>query len=164
MRVMFSTLLISLLLATACNTNTRPAATGPENANTGDTVIFTTENIPFERKEVNPKPVKTYSETVKSFSTTDEFKVRLYETERTFKYLIKISYKQIEVEDTLRLPNFGIEPSVDIMKGDSIRPSCVLGFLDKENKFRESKLIYFKGNKLKVKVLKHYTVYQDDKE
>jgi len=100
-----------------------------------------------------------YEETVKSFETTDEFKVGLYETKQTFRYLIKISYKQLEVEDTLKVPDFGIPPSVEIVKGDSIRPSCIVGFLDKEKKFRESKLIYFKDNKLRVKILKYYAVY-----
>lgn len=166
MRTIYSTLIL-LLLVTACNTgndktieNKTDSPVASTNAN--DSVVFTTENIPFERTEVNPKPVKSYSETIKSFETTDEFKVRLYETKRTFKYVIKISYQQMEVEDTLRVPNFGIEPSVDIIKGDSIRPSCIIGFFDKEQKFRESKLVYFKGNKMKVKVLKHYAVYQSD--
>jgi hypothetical protein len=47
---------------------------------------------------------------------------------RTLKYLLKISYKQLEVTDTLRVPNFGILPIVEIKKGDSIRPSCIVGF------------------------------------
>jgi len=46
------------------------------------------------------------------------------------------------------------------MKGDSIRPSCIIGFLDKAQKFRESKLVYFADNKIKVKILKYYAVYQ----
>lgn len=130
--------------------------------NNKDSIVLTSDNISPERKNINSRPVKTYSETVKSFETTDQFKVDLYETEQTFKYLIKISYKQIEVKDTLRVPNFGIEPAVDIIKGDSIHPSCIVGFLDKEKKFRESKLIAFANNKLKVKVLKHYAVYQSE--
>ena len=64
--------------------------------------------------------------------------------------------------DTLRVPNFGIQPNVEIKKGDSVRPSCIVGFLDKEKKFRESKLIYFQGNKLRVRVLRYYAVYQSD--
>lgn len=157
--------LSALLLCTACNTGKeRPAGNadtaGTAMTTTPDSVRFTTENIPAERTTVNHKPVKQYTETVKSFATTDVFKVRLFETKRTFKYLIKIAYKEMNVEDTLRLPNFGTEPLVEIRKGDSIRPSCIVGFYDKEQKFRESKLIYFAGNKLKVKVLKHYTIYQ----
>jgi hypothetical protein len=140
----------------ACN------SAGNQVENNKDSIVLTSDNISPERKNINSRPVKTYSETVKSFETTDQFKVDLYETEQTFKYLIKISYKQIEVKDTLRVPNFGIEPAVDIIKGDSIHPSCIVGFLDKEKKFRESKLIAFANNKLKVKVLKHYAVYQSE--
>jgi len=166
MRTIYSTLFVFLLMA--CNTNDDKTAEnnnpGKAAENNGDSVVFTPDNISRERKNVNPKPVKSYTETINSFETTDEFKVRLYETKLTFKYLIKFSYKQMEVEDTLKIPNFGIQPSVDIIKGDSIRPSCIVGFFDKEKKFRESKLIYFKNNKLKLKVLKHYTVYQSDNE
>ncbi|MGN6354544.1 MAG: hypothetical protein ACTHLB_14225, partial [Parafilimonas sp.] len=140
----------------ACNS----AGTNPENQE--DSVVLTSDNIPLERENINPQPMKTYTETIKSFETTDEFKVGLYETRQTFRYLIKISYKQMEVEDTLRVPNFGTPPAVDIVKGDSIHPSCIVGFLDKEKKFRESKLIAFANNKLKVKVLKHYAVYQSE--
>lgn len=154
MRTIYSTLLILLLLA--CNAGIDETAENDGD----DSVVLTFDKIPAERKDINPQPVKTYSETIKSFETTDEFKVRVYETKLTFKYLIKISYKQLEVKDTLRVPNFGTQPSVEIIKGDSIRPSCIVGFLDKEKKFRQSKLVYFKDDKVKVKVLRHYAVYQ----
>ncbi len=154
MRTIYPFFLVFIL--SACNS----AGTNPENQE--DSVVLTSDNISLERENINLKPIKTYTETIKSFETTDEFKVALYETRQTFRYLIKISYKQMEVEDTLRVPNFGTPPAVDIVKGDSIHPSCIVGFLDKEKKFRESKLIAFANNKLKVKVLKHYAVYQSE--
>lgn len=154
MRTIYPFFLVFILAA--CNS----AGTNKENQE--DSVVFTSDNIPLERNNINPEPIKRYTETIKSFETTDEFKVALYETRQTFRYLIKISYKQMEVEDTLRVPNFGTPPAVDIVKGDSIHPSCIVGFLDKEKKFRESKLIAFANNKLKVKVLKHYAVYQSE--
>lgn len=154
MKIAYSTLLI--LLFAAC-------ASGHNENNGEDSVVLTSDNVPLERENINPNPVKYYHETVKSFETTDEFKVGLYETKQTFKYLIKISYKQIEVNDTLRVPNFGLSPAVEIIKGDSARPSCIVGFLDKDQRFKESKLIAFVNNKLKVKVLKYYAVYQDSK-
>lgn len=154
MRTIYPFFLVFVLAA--CNS----AGTNPENQE--DSVVLTSDHIPLERNNINPQPIKTYTETIKSFETTDEFKVGLYETRQTFRYLIKISYKQMEVEDTLRVPNFGTPPAVDIVKGDSIHPSCIVGFLDKEKKFRESKLIAFANNKLKVKVLKHYAVYQSE--
>jgi len=123
-----------------------------------DSVVYVTNKILETRSDINPKPVKTYSETVKSFETTDQFKVSLFETKETFNYLIKINYKNLEAEDTLRVPNFGEVPSVEIIKGDK-RPSCIVGFLDNNKQFRESKLIFFEDNKIEVHVLKHYGVF-----
>jgi hypothetical protein len=147
MKLFFSLLL--LLIFASCNT-------GSNGSSGGDSAVY--ENIPAERKEVNPNAVKTYAETVKSFETTDEFKVSLFETKLTFHYLIKIQYKNLDEEDTLKVPNFGIKPSVEIVKGDSIRPSCIVGFYDDKKQFRESKLVYFEDNSLGIKVLKHYAV------
>ena len=141
-----------IMLFLSCNTNTA------NNKNPEDSVVYTTDKISKTRSNINPKPVKTYSETVKSFETTDEFKVSLFETKETFNYLIKINYKNLEAEDTLRVPNFGEVPSVEIIKGDK-RPSCIVGFLDNNKQFRESKLIFFEDNKIEVHVLKHYGVF-----
>ena len=105
-------------------------------------MFITTSKIPEIRKTINPTAVKTYSETIKSFETTDEFKVSLFETRQTFKYLIKISYKNLDAEDTLNVPNFGEVPAVEIKKGDK-RPSCIVGFLDNNKQFKESKLDLF---------------------
>jgi hypothetical protein len=149
--------IIVVALLVSCNANSNKTSSE-------DSVVRKYENIPAERKIVNPNPVKTYEDTIKSFETTDEFKVAIYETKKTFHYLMKIEYKQMEVEDTLKVPNFGIQPAIEIVKGDSIQPSCIVGFKDEKNQFRESKLIYFDNDRLGVKVLKHYAVatYQDD--
>jgi hypothetical protein len=150
------TLIVIAILFASCNTGTN------EQNEAKDSLILKYDNIPAERSSVNPNAAKTYSEVVKSFEITDSFVVSLYETKNTFHYLIKIQYKNLEAEDTLKVPDFGISPSVEIIKGDS-RPSCIVGFLDKDKKFRESKLIYTDDNKLKIHVLKHYAVatYQD---
>jgi hypothetical protein len=128
-----------------------------DNNSNKDSVVLNYENISEERSTANPNAVKTYTETVKSFETTDEFKVSLFETKQTFRYLIKMQYKSLDEEDTLRIPNFGMQPSVEIKEGDT-RPSCIVGFYDEKKQFRESKLIYFEDDKLKVRVLKHYAV------
>lgn len=139
------------------------AGCNAHNSNTSsDSVILKYKHIPQVRTSVNNNAVKIYTEIVKTFAITDSFKVALYETKNMFDYLIKINYKQLEAEDTLRIPDFGIEPSVEIEKGDK-RPSCIVGFLDEHKQFRESKFVYFEDNKIKVHVLKHYAVatYQD---
>jgi hypothetical protein len=150
MKAIYVASLIMLFLS--CNTNSG------NNKNSEDSVVYATGKVSETRSNINPTPVKTYSETVKSFETTDEFKVSLFETKQTFHYLIKINYKNLEAEDTLNVPNFGEVPSVEIMKGDK-HPSCIVGFLDNNKQFRESKLIFFENNKIKVHVLKHYGVF-----
>ena len=144
--------MLLLIVLLSCNTNN-----GSNDSR--DSVGYSSGEISETRSIVNSKPVKIYTETIKSFETTDEFKVQLFETKETYQYLIKISYKNLEAEDTLRVPNFGQVPAVEIKKGDE-RPSCIVGFLDNDKQFRESKLVYFDNDKLGVHVLKHYGVYQ----
>ena len=146
MKLLFAISVFCMLMA--CNQGT------PAN-NKADSIIK--KNVTEERTTINPRPVQTYHETKKSFETTDEFNVALYETKSVFRYLIKVSYKSLDVEDTLRIPNFGIIPTVAIMKGDQ-RPSCIVGFLDKDSSFKESKLIYFEDDLIKIHVLKYYGV------
>jgi len=98
MRIVF--VIIAAMFFLSCNTNTA------NNLQPGDSVVYTTGRVSEIRKTINPNAVKTYSETIKSFETTDEFKVSLFETKQTFKYLIKISYKNLDAEDTLNVPNF----------------------------------------------------------
>ncbi|MEP6466736.1 MAG: hypothetical protein ABJB05_10545 [Parafilimonas sp.] len=149
MKTIITSLII--LLMVSCETKN-------QSGSAKDSLILNYENVPQQRSNVNLNAVKTYTETVKSFETTDEFKVSLFETKQTFRYLIKIQYKQLNEEDTLRIPDFGIAPSVAMEKGDSIRPSCIIGFLDEKKQFRESKLIYFEEGSLKIHVLNHYAV------
>lgn len=110
-----------------------------------------------ERETVNPAPVKTYQEIVRSEETTDTFNVALYETKFTFKYLIKISYKGIEAADSLRIPNLGYGPVPEIKEG-KVRPSCIVGFLDDKQQFMEGNEVVFEDNKLKFHTLKTYDV------
>lgn len=144
---------LCIVMISSCNT--KP---DHNNKNQGDSVVYSTDKIPETRDVVNSNPVKVYTEIVKSFETTDEFKVSLFETKETFHYLIKINYKNLEAEDTLRVPNFGEKPSVQIIKGDK-RPSCIIGFLDNNKQFKESKLVFFEDNEIQVHVLKHYGVF-----
>jgi hypothetical protein len=123
---------------TACNSNTAPKT---------------------ERKMVNPAPVKTYQEIVQSEETTDTFNVAIYETKYTFKYLIKINYKGIEAADSLRIPNLGYAPAPEIKAG-TVRPSCIIGFLDDKQQFMEGNEVIFQDNKLKFHTLKTYDVAQ----
>ena len=113
--------------------------------------------IKTERETVKPEPVKTYQEIVKSEETTDTFNVALYETSYTFKYLIKISFKSIEATDSLRIPDLGYAPAPEIKAG-SVRPSCIVGFLDDKQQFMEGNEVVFQDNKLKFHTLRTYDV------
>ena len=127
------------------------------------TIVFAACNskpgIKTERETVKSDPVKTYQEIVKSEETTDTFNVALYETRYTFKYLIKISYKGIEATDSLRIPDLGYAPAPEIKAG-TVRPSCIVGFLDDKQQFMEGNEALFEDNKLKFHTLKNYDVSQ----
>lgn len=116
-----------------------------------------TISIPQFRDSVSKAPVAQHQEKVDNPLNDWYFSVKLYETPKTFHYLIKLQYEEIQGEDTLKLPNFGTFPKPVIQKG-SEKYSCIIGFLDKENKFREYKKVYVKENRLKITALKHYAV------
>ena len=116
-----------------------------------------TISIPEYRDSVSKKPVAQHVEKVDNPLNNWYFSVKLYETPKTFHYLIKLGYEEIVGEDTLKLPNFGTFPKPVIQKGNE-KYSCIIGFLDKENKFREYKKVYVKANRLKITALKHYAV------
>ncbi len=61
--------------------------------------------------------------------------------------------------DTINFPNFGFEPEPVIKKGNNDL-ECLVGFLDKEKKFRDYLKVFVDGDRLRVKTLKQYSVYQ----
>ena len=122
-----------------------------------DTVVLKTPYINPIRDEVRKQAVASYSEKTENPLNDWYFRVELYETKNTFHYLIKLQYEEIRGADTLKLPNFGRMPEPVIKKGEE-QYSCIIGFLDKENKFREYKKVYVKDNVLKITTLKHYSV------
>jgi len=149
--------LLLLLFAVACG---EQAAN--ENATTADTtskatVINPADNIPANRDSIRPEPVAEYSEKTDNPLNDWSFAVKLYETPKTFHYLIKLQYEEIRGEDTLKLPNFGIMPQPVIQKGPE-KYSCIIGFMDKDKNFREYKKVYVKDNTLKITAIKHYAV------
>jgi hypothetical protein len=113
--------------------------------------------IPPLRNEVKSEAVATHSEKTDNPLNDWYFSVKLYETAKTFHYLMKLKYEEIEGEDTLRLPDFGIMP-IPVIKKGSDKYSCIVGFMDKDNQFREYKKVYVTNGELKVTTLKHYTV------
>jgi hypothetical protein len=121
------------------------------------------ENIPEYRKQIKKDAVVEYKEKTDDPLNDWYFSVRLYETEKTFDYVLKMQFEEIRGQDTLVLPNFGIEPKPELRKGKD-KYSCIIGFIDRENKFREYKLVYVKdGIKLKLTTLNHYSIVSVEK-
>ena len=128
----------------------------PGNVKNADAAIVA-DSISHTRITVKKEPVVAYRERTDNPLNDWYFSVRLYETSNTFHYLIKLQFEEIRGIDTLRLPNFGIRPEPVIVKGKE-KYSCIIGFLDKEKKFREYKKVYVKNNALKITALRHYAV------
>lgn len=116
-----------------------------------------TSLIPETRDSISKQPVAEHVEKVDNPLNDWYFSVKVYETPKTFYYLVKLRFEEVVGVDTLKLPNFGRLPKPVIQKGKE-KYSCIIGFLDKENKFREYKKAYVQGTRLKITALKHYAV------
>ncbi|MCF0058880.1 hypothetical protein [Dyadobacter sp. CY356] len=141
--------LFFLLALLACN----------KKSESGENSTAASEKISDVRKEVKPEAVSSYSEAVKDKDGLNDWKfaVSLYETDQTFKYKIKVKYKELEAEDDLIVPNLGIEPKVEVKKGTGPL-TCIIGFMDKENVFKEFKRVEVIGDELKIRQTKSYSM------
>lgn len=164
------TIMRTILFALSCCLlgSCGPTGTQPKSANTDSTqesaIVNAAARIPLFRDTVQKTPVAEYQ--VKTDNPLNDwyFSVRLYETPKTFHYLIRLQYEEIQGQDTLKLPNFGTMPKPAIRKGPE-KYSCIIGFMDKDNQFREYKKVYVAaGDRLKITALKHYAVatYQEE--
>lgn len=116
---------------------------------------ITNDTIPLVRQNISPSAVADYSEKVKDPLNDWRFAVTLYETDATFRFLMKIEYETMNETDTITIPNFGIQPKVAIQKGESPL-SCIVGFEDKEGNFMPYKKVFAENNKLRIKTIQHY--------
>ena len=112
------------------------------------------DTIPAIRNPINLKPVSSFSELVTDEFNKWEFVVKIDEI---FKYLIKIRYKELDISETLTVPNFDTVPKV-IIKKDTIEHSCIIGFADKKGKFKKYEIAVIKNDQLKLIGLKSYFV------
>lgn len=144
------------LLAGVIVCSCQSAANDKSVKNSNTTIVNAKEPVPAARGTVRKDAVAAYSTKVEDELNEWYFKVRLYETPATFKYVVKIEYEELRNTDTLTFPDFGILPAPQLKPGPSAY-SCIIGFTDKEGLFREYKLVEAKGDRLKVSTLKHYT-------
>lgn len=153
-------LLLCCLLAAGCHETTpKEAVPKADEAKSTAPAIKAppAEKIPLYRTTVNPEPVAEHK--VKTDNPLNDwyFSVKLYETPKTFQYIMKVKYEELEGDDTLKLPNMGTPPKPVIQKGED-KYSCIVGFMDNHDQFREYKKVYVKNDQLKVTSLKHYSV------
>lgn len=139
----------------SCNDTGGKAPAGKEDTVAKSTSI--TDLVPQERATVKKEPVATFTQKIKNPLNDWKFQVQLFETSKTFRYLMRLEYEEMKEIDTLKIPNLGFEPRLQIMKGEEPN-SCIIGFLDKKDQFREYKKVIAKDNHLKVTTLKHYAV------
>ncbi len=153
-------LLIILFFTVSCN-NTAP---GEETAKK-EVVVITNDTIPKTRTEVNKKSIASFSKKVPDELNDWHFAVDVYETKETFHYLMKIQYMELRATDTLKIPNFGMRPKIEIRPGKE-KYDCIVGFFSKDKQFMEYKEVVVKGDNLKIIILHHYAVstFQDEKK
>jgi len=129
-----------------------------EDSNVNESTTYVTnDTIPELRSKVNPNPVAEYVKPLKDDLNNWKFDVSAYETKQRFKYLLRMKYEELDESDTLNIPNFGIQPKVEIHKGKDDY-SCIVGFLDKKGEFKEYKQVAIKDNEMKLTTLKRYFV------
>jgi hypothetical protein len=140
-----------LALAAACQANNTTTKDQPA------TIIISNDTIPETRSKPNPAPVASYSEAVRDDLNDWKFAVSAYETPLTFRFILRIQYKELRISDSLKIPNFGMQPKVEIHKGKEPL-SCIIGFLDKKGQFKEYKKVAIRNEQLKFTTLNSYYV------
>jgi hypothetical protein len=124
-----------------------------------ETTIISADTIPEHRTVVSSKPIANFTENAGDALNKDwAFTVKVFETEKTFHYVMKIKFQELDALDTLILPNLGIQPIL-VLKSGKEKFSCIVGFKDKQQQFREYKKVSVEDNHLKITTLKRYGVY-----
>src|SRR6476619_1195540 len=152
MKNLFTSCIIIITII-SCNNNQNTLGSNKEDSGT----VVTNGTISPTRKEINSKPAASFSKSLPNSLNNWHFSVDVYETKETFRYLMKMEYMELKETDTLKIPNIGIEPKIEIRKGKDDH-SCIVGFFDSNNNFKEYKLVSAEDDKLKVTVLHHYGV------
>ena len=147
------TLFIILFALAACSQNNELH----EEKAQGEIEYRSNDTIPEIRREVNRKPVASYIVPIKDPALHFTFGVNVFETPKTFHYLLEMHYEGMVVKDTLKIPNVGMWPIVQVKPGKE-KLSCIIGFLDRDKSFKEYKMLTAKNDKLKLLVLHRYSV------
>src|SRR5580765_9078266 len=113
-KFLYVSLIVSLYLFPCCHQSQSSSSSKNDSASQ---VHYSSDDIPEFRKQVKKEAVAVYKEKTDDPLNDWYFSVRLFETEKTFRYLLKMQFEEIKGEDTLKLPNFGIDPKPELRKG-----------------------------------------------
>jgi hypothetical protein len=149
---MRSPIFFLLLLLAACH----PSGS-TENTLKDTTIVISADTIPETRTTVKAAPIAEYSEKIHDELNDWKFAVSVYETKRTFHYKLRIEAKEVRVNDSLNIPNFGIQPKLSIRKAKEPL-ACIIGFLDKKGDFKEYRKVSFQNDRLHISTLGSYAV------
>lgn len=153
---------VIIMAVTSCNSNKNNEL---QSSDTNDTTTYiTNDTISNFRKIINQKAVASFSKNIPDEFNKWVFAVDVYETKETFKYNMRIKYKELTITDSLRLPNFGIMPTVILQSGKEPL-SCIIGFADKKGNFKEYRKAFIDNDRLRIVSRKSYFVgvYQTKK-
>lgn len=158
-KIVFRTLFLAVAGLPACHSSTAPApvAADTQQATRSNASLY--KRQPEMRDRVRKEPVAEYKVRTENKLNDLYFTVKVYETPVTLKYVAKVDFEGMGGEDTIRLPDAGVPPHPILQKGPE-KYSCIVGFMDNANSFRELKKVYVtdKGSELKITTLKHYVV------
>jgi hypothetical protein len=154
--------LFSLLLFSACHSSNGDRRTAGKDTLLVDPAspkLPPLRQNPEFRAQVKKEPIAEYKEKTDDPLNNGDFLVRLYQTPKTMYYRAEIEFEGLPGEDTIKLPDLGIEPHPVLQKGKD-KYSCIIGLLDNDHQFRELKLVYVTdhGKQLKITTLKHWIV------
>lgn len=155
--LLYSILFTGVVIGTACG-DAAPVPDAPKDSLPATPPpIVPQDTIPQQRDTVSQQPVAVYSEKTDDPLNDWYFKVRLFETPQTFRYVIKMDFEEIRGTDTLRLPNLGTKPQPVLKKGEE-KYSCIIGFMDQHQVFQPYKKVYVENNSLKITALRQFKV------
>ena len=115
------------------------------------------KTISTTRDIVNKNPVASYIVPMGDPKLDRKFGAEVFETPETFTFLLVMYFDGTVQNDTLVIPNLGIQPVVQIQPGDE-KLSCIIGFADDKNVFREYKLLSVKNDQMRLTTVKKYSV------
>jgi hypothetical protein len=153
-------------LFASCNSDNRSQIENDkDSAKASRKVSYPSDHVPEYRKEIRKQALVEYKEKVEDPLNNWYFSVSIYQTSKTFHFLLKLQFEELRGEDTLILPNFGIDPKPALEKGKD-KYSCLVGFIDKNDSFRAYKIVsVIEGREIKLSTLHHYAVdtYLDER-